>query len=607
MDDTADTREVRRRGRRALGEQPGISVASRPELARVLREHRPTLVDIARALVHAEHVDEVLRLALSRLLSTADARVDDVLGEAARFIEEEAQRLGLRRGEGAGESRGDVAPLDPMIRDLAPEAEVRAAVRKLSPAERRASELAGEDLQPADIALTLGISNRAATMRLYRARQHVRQWLDKGKQPAFVLAAARRFRGSGARFLPPLRVLSPAPWMEFPPQLAVPLILAATIGWAARPIVPSERPYPTTTATLWAPAAQAHTEMGTSRLSADAGTGSFTSLQPESVTATGLVARLPDIPMQGRLPSQETPNDSRMISVTPSPHYQDDHTIVALGLGNSCACPVLFRSTDGGADWSATLQAAIGSQVMLPPDYPADPRIFIGQDPGAARPAWVSAGWGQPFAPVPIPPGRLGMAGSQIISASRGAVWSLRGAVLSPIASYQGTLAAALTGSPEGVFILVPANTIVPGHAPQPTPSLLACTPDCSLLGPVPVPGVGQIAVRDQTIVATAQGHLVMSRNAGRSFADVTPPGWSGDPQSLATDGTALWAVVGAQATRLLRLDGGWTTISVPAPSSVRAVATVTSSRVLALLADGDIRCSVDSGRDWTANCPVDS
>jgi RNA polymerase sigma-70 factor (ECF subfamily) len=68
---------------------------------------------------------------------------------------------------------------------------------------------------------------------------------------------------------------------------------------------------------------------------------------------------------------------------TASPAYDDDRTVYASGRLEQCdmdevtSCSVLLRSTDGGATW--TRLAAQGwdrGTIMLPPAYPADPRVF---------------------------------------------------------------------------------------------------------------------------------------------------------------------------------------------------------------------------------------
>jgi DNA-directed RNA polymerase specialized sigma24 family protein len=72
---------------------------------------------------------------------------------------------------------------------------------------------------------------------------------------------------------------------------------------------------------------------------------------------------------------------------TPSPAYERDHTVFATaidsaGSSDSCgpantSCPLLYKSTDGGATWALLAAKDRGhGDILLPPSYPADPRIF---------------------------------------------------------------------------------------------------------------------------------------------------------------------------------------------------------------------------------------
>ena len=59
---------------------------------------------------------------------------------------------------------------------------------------------------------------------------------------------------------------------------------------------------------------------------------------------------------------QETLEDSTVTAVQASPSYGLDHTIVALGSGKACACPVLLESFDGGGSWRASATRCRGSR-----------------------------------------------------------------------------------------------------------------------------------------------------------------------------------------------------------------------------------------------------
>lgn len=74
-----------------------------------------------------------------------------------------------------------------------------------------------------------------------------------------------------------------------------------------------------------------------------------------------------------------TPENSYVSSLTVSPNYQDDHTLVALGRSSSSEnqATALFVSEDGGATWKTRPSVfLLGTKVILPPGYPSDPRIY---------------------------------------------------------------------------------------------------------------------------------------------------------------------------------------------------------------------------------------
>ncbi len=83
-----------------------------------------------------------------------------------------------------------------------------------------------------------------------------------------------------------------------------------------------------------------------------------------------------------------TPEETQFQSFAPSPNYKKDHTIFAAGAA-PCAhasCPVLFRSTDGGASWTQLrAQGFKGYRLLLPPAYPKDPTIFAMGPAGLQR------------------------------------------------------------------------------------------------------------------------------------------------------------------------------------------------------------------------------
>ena len=76
--------------------------------------------------------------------------------------------------------------------------------------------------------------------------------------------------------------------------------------------------------------------------------------------------------------ANETADDVQITDIVPAPRAAENHTAVASGYGRRCACDVLLQTEDGGATWAA--YSSPGLQVMLPPAYPQDPRIFLRSD-----------------------------------------------------------------------------------------------------------------------------------------------------------------------------------------------------------------------------------
>jgi RNA polymerase sigma factor (sigma-70 family) len=302
----------------------------------------------------------------------------------------------------------------------------------------------------------------------------------------------------------------------------------------------------------------------------------------------------------------ETPEDTDVTAITPSPHYGQDHTVVALGLGHACACPVLLRSTDGGASWDSTAVAATGDQVVLPPDYPADPRIFIGTEPSATSVDWVSPGWGQPFTPLPLPPaaaGHLAIVDGQLLSVGSTTVWSLRAAssVAVPVLAYSGQIPT-IAASADAAYILAPAHAIGGGVSTGTEPGLFVCTSECRYVGSVPLPGVGPLAVNGATVVAAAGSAVVLSQDGGAAFQTISPAGAAQLPSAdaVAVSSLATWVVGQAAAHMRPASSGRWQPVAL---NQVRELVPLSATRLIATLRLAGLRCSTDGGATWTSRC----
>jgi hypothetical protein len=332
-----------------------------------------------------------------------------------------------------------------------------------------------------------------------------------------------------------------------------------------------------------------------------------------------VVAQLP-----GHQASQQ---DTQVYSMTPSPHYAQDHTVFAAGaVYTGClamnACPALFRSGDGGASWTMLPAAGYtGGSVILPAAYPADPTIFVSGQAGLQR----SDDGGRTFltvvpypAPAAVVPG-LPASDTQIVVAS------------SPVAIYMARQHAVVPGPalPAGVVaddiaFTDPTHMVVTGHRSAPALEGVVATCDsggsCTEVAHMP----GEVLHVATTPLASGQGltavwsaqHVWVSRD-GAAFSAVQLP--AGDQVSAAGFGAGQLAVAtyshdAAQVlhSRLLTSADGVhfaPVAALPSPDVQLDAVLPLADRMLVGLATPDpkdhvgVRCSTDGGRTWRASC----
>ena len=342
--------------------------------------------------------------------------------------------------------------------------------------------------------------------------------------------------------------------------------------------------------------------------------------------------------------SSETPEDTRITSATPSPNYDQDHTIVALGYGHRCACPDVLMSTDGGATWVAAQGPPGGDQIVLSPTFPADPTIYVGYSNGGGGSKvsdYSAKAFGQRFTPMAgAPTGALTPAAGfdrgddRIVISNATGAWSYDAdtAAVTPLlietASIPPSVATPFHAVDSGVIVMTTAQALSPGevHTDVPTSNgevLWACPParPCTRISSVSLPSGAQIVASpsfsaDRTVLAYGNGQLLASSDAGTSFTALGLPSPNLAPTFLdvaaSAGGVALWATI-PQGSH-------WALIAKPGLGSAwREVdgsnATITdmggrvvvadAQRVLFLLAQGGLLCSVNGGVTWGARCPA--
>jgi DNA-directed RNA polymerase specialized sigma24 family protein len=338
--------------------------------------------------------------------------------------------------------------------------------------------------------------------------------------------------------------------------------------------------------------------------------------------------------------SAETPEDTVIYTATPSPNYDSDHTILAIGRGMSCGCPVLLVSPDGGMSWTASTGVPDGDQLVLPPDYPRDPRIFVGyqfEAPGMSN--WWAPTFGAAFQPMLGPAGAIALPAGfdtgderAIISTTTG-VWSedLARPVLHPLLVETRPDGSAAVATPlgavgTGVLAMTTSSAVAPGAAANvagaPGLTLWACPPGraCETRGAVPLQSAnGLVTSRafgaDHTLAVWAHDAVMTSSDGGTTFSALAIPAGATAVGSLTLGrGTSMvvpvWLVVQRGSAFALDLstnaDGNWHDVSdgltqiTGAPGRVIALG---PHRTLFLSSAGGLLCTSNDGATWAPRC----
>jgi hypothetical protein len=336
--------------------------------------------------------------------------------------------------------------------------------------------------------------------------------------------------------------------------------------------------------------------------------------------------------------TSETPDDTELVSATPSPRFAHDHTIVALGSGQSCGCPVLLRSTDGGATWAAAAASPpYGRAVVLPPGYPADARIFVTNVATGGVPDFVAPAFGRPFVPLPLPPGDMAFSAAyqagdpRLFVAGATAVWSLDAVGrIAPLLAYPNANQAATLATPTGdpaaaaVLVVAPRGSATPAAlVPTQAVTLFSCStaPACTAVSSLPHPNpstlvVSPAFVHDHTLLFVAPDGVDVSSDGGRSLRPVALPRGAGQPSSAAlvpslSGGTVtLWtALQRAGSSVVVRSplgDAQWVNVTDdPVLRRPGFVVPVAADRLLVVAPGFGFRCTVDDGASWKDRCPA--
>lgn len=345
-------------------------------------------------------------------------------------------------------------------------------------------------------------------------------------------------------------------------------------------------------------------------------------------------------------PESETPEDTVLYAAAPSPNYPHDHVVVALGVGRTCSCPVVMRSSDGGATWLAAPGPSQAGQVVLPPTYPVDPRIFIGNDPALLSPDFISPRFGEPYAPLAAPPGWLAVSqrssagAAGLFIAAQGGVWSYdpqtqtaQPFLLDGAPSEIPAIAAPTGVQQDDLFVLGSqlASPLDPSHVPDPLGRdsglvLAACGADgaCSTASRPNLDRVGGLVAsptygRDHVLVALGFRSVLLSADAGRHLSELAMPAGGGTVVSVTLGSTSLdtptiWLLLqnSGQADVYKRqvTSSVWTraaNLPVAAATPGGRLVALSGNRVLRLLLNRGFVCTTDAGATWTPRCSAET
>jgi RNA polymerase sigma-70 factor (ECF subfamily) len=285
------------------------------------------------------------------------------------------------------------------------------------------------------------------------------------------------------------------------------------------------------------------------------------------------------------LDSVTAPEDAVFTAFTPSPSYEQDRTVYAVGnAGTGCSggtCPVLFKSSDAGASWARLAATGFtGGTVMLPPSHATDGRLYIA-GPVALS---VSMDGGRSFEAVTPVGGPAAMSPrfdvDHRILLGQAPGWEY---VDGPNAM-----------RPSGLIVNSTSLTTFPAFSPQYT------TDGLVFIGATTVGGGGK-----QSAVFRCEASLCSQTPAAL-------PGVAGPPSLAVSPALDREGVVMAwRGESLFRsADRGlsFTPTALPLPGAVRAIAYDGSGRIFAAVRQtgdgsttGGLVASSDGGRTWQA------
>jgi RNA polymerase sigma-70 factor (ECF subfamily) len=488
-----------------------------------------------------------------------------------------------------------------------------------------------------EIARRTGMSSKAVSVAITRARQRLRRLAAAGTLVVLGATAAwrwlqrtaRQVANSAAAMSDALMAAGQSTLLLALVAAALPGVAAATSATAGTPARPVAVGLGEDPASPFPPDGAPRIRPGGAPVSR-AATGS-------PADARGAMAAAPlQIPSIFEPPPSEY--QSRFQSMTASPAYASDHTLFASAASTAgCVggCPLLFRSHDGGATWQDVNDTTFpGGPVVLPPTYPADPTVYAMSMEGLVR----SPDGGSTFEAVPILPVGPGAAtaappaggdhGGVLVApaAGSGQTWRDAGGAVSPGPTLPAGLvpvAVAYAGASTLVAVEEPVRTFAAGtQLVVVVCAGLQCRPTATLPDDAsrPVLAVSPSYASDHAIAVATNSAVFLSTTGAASFqpvsgvaAEITAaafrPATATRPASLLVaafrgGATVLDVVVPSPAPAATSL-----ATNVPAGVDISALVIPAADHLLADMFPRDVvgiaqgvRCSVD-GSTWAWTC----
>jgi len=354
--------------------------------------------------------------------------------------------------------------------------------------------------------------------------------------------------------------------------------------------------------------------------------GTTDEVHEDEIVVPGTPFAIPAHPARGG----STPESATFTSFTASPNYANDHEVYASGSsqrGCSLVCPSLLRSTDGGAHWSRLDALGFeGGVIWLPPTYPRDSRIFVG-DKHALR---VSHDDGKTFVPLTPAGGFTAMSpdftsdGRIVVGAIPGWIYHDDTMAVTPFDAVPQSTSVALS------FAYAPAyprdhRIVIGGTDPSIAQDATVSACDVSnCTAPALLPGTtGTPAVMTSRTYSTSglafawsRDHFYRSVDGAKSFARLNLPA-PGVVQSVAEDAAnrlyvGIWDTSTTNPTGGLFVSGDrgttWSRLGANSPldKGVLSVTVLPGGNILAgpyAAQGGGLQCSADGGHTWSPRC----